>query len=110
MLQNVANSEKQEINIRIRNANKCYFGLIRYLWSKLLTYSTKVRLYKTLIKPVLMYGSETWVLNENDQKKLGTFERKILRKIYGPVNEKGEWRIWYNKELYELYKSSDIIT
>ena len=43
---------------------------------------------------------------ENDQKKLGIFERKILRKIYGPVNEKGEWRIRYNKELYELYKSS----
>ena len=57
-----------------------------------------------------MYGSETWVLNENDQKKLGIFERKILREIYGPVNEKGEWRIRYNKELYELYKSRDIIT
>ena len=51
-----------------------------------------------------MYGSETWVLNENDQTKLGIFERKILRKIYGPINEKGEWRITYNKELYELYK------
>ena len=44
------------------------------------------------------------------KKKLGIFEGKILRKIYGPVNEKGEWRIRYNKELYELYKSSDIIT
>ena len=42
--------------------------------------------------------------------KLGIFERKILRKIYGPVNENGEWRIRNNKELYELYKSSDIIT
>ena len=36
-----------------------------------------------------MYGSETWILNENDQKKLGIFERKILRKIYGSANEKG---------------------
>ena len=42
------------------------------------------------------------------KKELGIFERKILRKIYGPVNENGEWRIRYNKELYELYKSSDI--
>ena len=80
---NVANSEKQEINIRIRNANKCYFGLIRYFRSKLLTYSTKVRLYKTLIKPVLMYGSETWVLNENDQKNLVYLNERYLERYMG---------------------------
>ena len=80
---NVANSEKQEINIRIRNANKCYFGLIQYFRSKLLTYSTKVRLYKTLIKPVLMYESETLVLNENDQKNLVYLNERYLERYMG---------------------------
>jgi hypothetical protein len=44
-------------------------------------------------------------------KKCGkVFERKILRAIFGPANENGEWRIKYNNELYALYKESDIVT
>ena len=57
--------------------------LIRYFRSKLLIYSTKVRLYKTLIKPVLMYGSETWVLNENDQKNLVYLNERYLERYMG---------------------------
>ena len=41
---------------------------------------------------------------------VGIFERKILRKIYGPTQENGEWRLKYNKELYDLHKAPDIIT
>ena len=43
----------------------------------------------TLIRPVLAYGSETWVLSKSDEVILGVFERKILRAIFGPTNEKG---------------------
>ena len=43
-------------------------------------------IYKTLIKPVLMYGVETWVLSKADELYLGVFERKILRRIYGPMS------------------------
>jgi len=53
---------------------------------------------------VLAYGSETWVLSKFDEVILGVLERKILRAIFGPTNEKGEWRIKYNHELYTLYK------
>jgi hypothetical protein len=59
---------------------------------------------------VLAYGSETWVLPKSDEAILGVFELKILRAIFGPTNEKGEWRIKYNDELYTLYKDSDIVT
>jgi len=59
---------------------------------------------------VLAYGSETWVLSKSDEAILGVFERKILRAIFEPTNEKGEWRIKYNHELYTLYKDSDIVT
>jgi len=59
---------------------------------------------------VLAYGSETWVISKPDKDRLGVFERKVLRAIFGPTNDNGEWRIKYNDELYTLYKDSDIIT
>jgi hypothetical protein len=57
---------------------------------------------------VLAYGAETWVLSDKNISKV--FERKILRAIFGPTNENGEWRIKYNNELNTLYKESDIVT
>ena len=59
---------------------------------------------------MLAYGSETWVLSKSDEAILGVFERKILRAIFGPTNDNGEWRIKYINELYTLYKESDIVT
>jgi hypothetical protein len=59
---------------------------------------------------VLAYGAETWVLSKFDENILKVFERKILRAIFGPTNEHGEWRIKYNNELYALYEESDIVT
>ena len=59
---------------------------------------------------MLAYGSETWVISKPDKDRLGVFERKVLRAIFGPTNDNGEWRIKYNDELYTLYKDSDIIT
>ena len=61
-------------------------------------------------RPVLAYGSETWVLSKSNEARIGVFERKVLRAIFGPTNDNGEWRIKYNDELYTLYKDSDIIT
>jgi len=59
---------------------------------------------------VLSRGSETWVLSECDGAALGVFERKILRAIFGPTNDNGEWRIKYGIVLYTLYKESDTLT
>jgi hypothetical protein len=52
----------------------------------------KVIIYKTLIKPVLMYGAEVWVLSKADEARHGVFERKILRRIDGPLCEGATWR------------------
>ena len=41
------------------------------------------------MKPAVLYGSEKWAMTEMDTKRLGTWERKILRWIYGPVVEQG---------------------
>jgi hypothetical protein len=59
---------------------------------------------------VLAYDAKTWVLSKSDKNILKVFERKILRAIFVPTNEHGEWRIKYNNELYTLYKESDIVT
>ena len=57
-----------------------------------------------------MYGAETWVLNKVDELRLGVFERKILRRIYGPICEGAIWRSRYNEELYHLYDETDLVT
>jgi hypothetical protein len=70
----------------------------------------KVIIYKTLIKPVLMFGAENWVLSEANELRLGVFERKMLGRIYGPICEGTTWRSRYNEELYRLYGETDLVT
>jgi hypothetical protein len=50
------------------------------------------------------------VLSTSDGKALATFERKVLRSIYGPIKDNNEWRIWYNYALYALHENMDLIT
>jgi hypothetical protein len=66
-------------------------------------------MYRTIIRPVVTCGSETWCLTANDKRSLRTWERKVLRKIYGPVSDNGIWRIRTNKELMALYQELDIV-
>jgi transcription termination factor 2 len=56
------------------------------------------------------YGAETWTLTNKIEKKLMTWERKILRKTCGPTKENGQWRIKTNSELITKYKSQGIVT
>ena len=58
----------------------------------------------------MTYRAETWTLTNKIEKMLMTWERKIVRKIYGPTNESGQWRIKTNLELMTKYKSQDIVT
>jgi hypothetical protein len=57
-----------------------------------------------MVKPVVVFGCDTWAVTEMDVKRLGTWERKILRRIYGPEVKQGTQRIRINQELRELYK------
>jgi hypothetical protein len=80
------------------------FSLIKLLKSRAVARNTKVRMYRTVIIPVDAYGSETWCLTANDERSLRTWERKVLKKIYGPVYDNGIWRIRTNNELMALYQ------
>jgi hypothetical protein len=68
-----------------------------------------MQIYKTVVRPVATYRSETWTLTKSEENSLRIFERKILRKIYGPVQEGDTWRIGYNEGLNRLIKGKDIV-
>jgi hypothetical protein len=101
MLIRANNNLTQEINHRLLLANKCYYELKKQLESHYLSLQTKCKLYKTHLRPIILYGSESWTLTKTEENKLKIFERKILRNTYGPISENGNWRSRYNHELYE---------
>ena len=90
------NNTSADIRRRITLASRC---LLKHLRSKMLSRTTKLKLYNTLIVPVLIRGAEAWNLTDSDERMLDLFERKVLRTIYGPVCVDGEWTTRYN-----LYK------
>jgi hypothetical protein len=66
--------------------------------------------YKTIIRPVVTYGSETWMMNTTHKENLKIFERKVLRSIYGPVqNSNKESRVRINQEIEALMKEENIV-
>jgi len=73
--------ETEEIRARILAANKAYSSLQTICRSKHIHRNNKIRLYKTLINPVLCYGSVMWTLTQAAEQMLSTFERKILQRI-----------------------------
>ena len=82
--------------------NKSYFGLINILKSEIHPKQVKINLYNTLIRPVLIYGAETWIITNTEENSLMSLERKFLRSIIGSVKKAGEWRRKYNSELYQI--------
>jgi hypothetical protein len=81
------------------------------LSSRLLSRNVKVKIYKTIILPVVLYECETWSLKLREEYRLRVFENRVLRKIFGHkrVEVTGEWTKLHNEELHNLYSSSDII-
>jgi hypothetical protein len=82
---------------------------LRLLKSKRVLRAAKLQVYKTLIRPVVTYGAETWTLRVTEENILRIFERKIIHKVYGPVMENNSWRIRYNEEISKLLKGEDIV-
>jgi hypothetical protein len=81
------------------------------LSSRLQSRNVKVKIYKTIILPVVLYGCETWSLTLREEHRLRVFENRVLRRIFGPKRDEvtGEWRKLHNEELNNLYSSPDII-
>jgi hypothetical protein len=108
---NEDNNNQRDLQERIQNANKIYFMLQNIFKNKNLSKKLKLRLKNTIIDKTLTYASETWTLKKRDRKQLNIFERKVYRRILGPVydNEKENWRILTDKEMYASVKKPTVI-
>ena len=105
--QNIAigNLSFEEIKRRKNMGNACYYSLEKILSSRLLSKKLKVKIYKTIILSVVLYGCETWSLTLREEHRLRVFENKVRRKIIGAKKDEitGEWRELHNAELHALY-------
>jgi hypothetical protein len=92
----------EEIKRRLNSGNACYHSVQNLLSSRLLSKNVNVRIYKTIISPVVLYGCEIWSLTVR--------EDRVLR-IFGPKRGgvTGRWRKLHNEELHNLYSSPSII-
>jgi hypothetical protein len=102
---------QEEIKRRLYTGNACYHSVQNLLSSRLLSKNLKIRIYKTIILPVVLYGCETWTLTLWEENRLRVFEIRVLRMIFGPKRDEVtvEWRKLHNEELRDLYSSSSII-
>jgi len=71
----------------------------------LLYKNLKIKIYKAIILPVVLYGCETWSLTLREERRLRVFENRVLRRIFGPKRDKvrREWRKLHNEELSDRY-------
>ena len=79
--------------------------------SRLLSKTLKIKIYRAIILPVVLYGCETWSMTLREERKLRVFENMVLRRIFGARRYEvtGEWRRLHNEELNDLYSSLNIV-
>ena len=87
--------------------SKILYNWGNYFWKK----DLKIKIYRTIILPVVWYGCETWSLALREQRRLREFENRKLRRIFGPKRDgvTGWWRKLHNEELNDLYCSPNIV-
>jgi hypothetical protein len=81
------NCMQEEIKSRLNSGNACYHLVHSPLSSHLLSKNVKVKIYKTIILPVVLYGCETWFLTLREEHRLRVFENRVLRRIFGPKRD-----------------------
>ena len=84
--------------------------LQKFFKNKNISEKLKLKLKNTIVDKMLTYASETWILTKRDRNQMNIFERKVYRRILGPVcdNENENWRILTNKEIYTMVKNTTI--
>jgi hypothetical protein len=102
----------EEIKGRLISGNACYRSVQSILSSRLLSTNVKIKIHKTIILPIVLYGCETWSLTLREDHRLRVLENGVLRRIFGPKRDEvtGESRKLHNEELHTLYLSPDTIS
>jgi len=80
------------------------------LSSSLLSKILNIKIYRTIIFTVVLYGCETWSLTLREERRLRVFQNRVLRRIFGPKRDEvtGEWGKLHNEELNDLYSAPNI--
>jgi hypothetical protein len=92
------------IKSRLNSGNACYHSVQSLLSSHLLSRNVNVKIYKTIIQPLVLYGCETWSLTLREEHRLRVLENRVLRRIFGPKRDEvtGGWRKLHNEKLHIL--------
>jgi hypothetical protein len=90
---------REEIKGRLNSGNACYHSVQKLLFPRLLSKNIKIRIYKSIILPVVLYGCETWSLVLREEYRPRVFENRVLRRIFGPKRDEvtGDWRKLHNE-------------
>jgi hypothetical protein len=102
---------QEEITRRLNSGNARYRSVQDLLSSRLLSKNVKIRMYKTVILPAVLCGSETLSLILREEHRLRVFENRVLRRIFGPKGAEvtGGWRKLHNEVLCNLFSSPSMI-
>jgi hypothetical protein len=104
------NDIHDEVKSRLKSGNVCYYSAQNLSSSRLISRNLKIKIYKTVILPVVLYGCETWSLTLKEEQRLRVLENLVLRRITGSKREEaGLWTKLYNDELHRLYSSPNIV-
>jgi hypothetical protein len=77
----------EEIKSRLNSGNACYHSVQSLLSSRLLSTNVKVKIHKTIILPVVLFGCDTWSLTLREKRRLRLFQNRVLRVIFGPKSD-----------------------
>jgi len=99
------NSIQEEIKSILKSGDSCYHLVQNLLSSCFLSKHLKIKIYRTIILPVVVYGCETWSLTLREERSQRVFENRVLRRIFGPKRDEvtKEWRKLHNEGLNDLY-------
>ena len=70
----------------LKLGNACYYSAQNLLSSGLLSRKLKIKIYRTIILPVVLYGCETWSLTLREERRMRVFESRVLR-VFGPKRD-----------------------
>jgi hypothetical protein len=96
---------QEEIKSRMKSGNACYYSVQKILSSSLLSKNTKIKIYRTIILPLILDRCETWSFALREKRRLRLSENSVLRRIFRPKGDEviGEWRKLHDEELNYLY-------
>ena len=105
------NSIHEEFKSRLKSVNACHHLAQNLLSSSLLNKNVKIKIYRTVILPVVLYGYESWSLTFKEEHRLSVFQNRVVRRIFGPKRYEvtGQWRKLHKEELNGLHSSPNTV-